>query len=290
LAVPIQAEYRRRVSKVAIVTGANQGLGLAVVRRLAGQLGPDGVVYLTARRPDRGRAAASMLRAAGLHATAHRLDVTDERSVPAFAEVIADRHGGVDIVVSNAAARISPDRSPAAQVRQFVDTNNFGTIRMIEAFGPLLKDGGRYVVVASAFGTLEHLPPHLHDAFDPASRTLDEIAGVMDEYVRLVERGHAADAGWPDWINIPSKVGQVAAMKILARELCDDARTRDLLINAACPGLVDTAASRPWFADMSGAQTPDEAAIDVAWLATLPPQTEDPNGELVQHRRVLPFQ
>ena len=278
------------MSKVAIVTGANQGLGLALVRRLAGQLGPDGIVYLTARRPERGRAAVSTLRAEGLHATAHSLDVTDDRSVLAFAEVIADRHGGVDIVVSNAAARISPDKSPAAQVRDFVNTNNHGTIRMIDAFRPLLNDGARYVIVASAFGTLEHLPPHLHDAFDPASRTLDEIAGVMDEYVRLVERGQGADAGWPGWINIPSKVGQVAAMKIFARGLSDDARTRDLLIDAACPGLVDTAASRPWFTDMSGAQTPDEAAIDVAWLATLPPQTKDPYGELVQHRQVLPFQ
>lgn len=275
---------------VAIVTGANQGLGLALVRRLAGQLGPDGVVYLTARRTESGEAAVSMLRAEGLHATAHHVDVTDDRSVLAFAEVIADRHGGVDIVVSNAAARISPDRSPAAQVREFVDTNNHGTIRMIDAFRPLLNDGGRYVVVASAFGTLGNLPPHLHDAFDPASRTLDEITAEMDEYVRLVERGQAADAGWPDWINIPSKVGQVAAMKIFARELSDDARTRGLLVNAACPGLVDTAASRPWFTDMSAAQTPDEAALDVAWLATLPPQTKAPYGELVQHRQVLPFQ
>ncbi|MCP2279594.1 hypothetical protein [Nocardia amikacinitolerans] len=65
------------------------------------------------------------------------------------AERIAARHGGIDIVISNAAARISPDLDNAAQVRGFVDTNNHGTRRMLDAFLPLLRDGARYVVVAS---------------------------------------------------------------------------------------------------------------------------------------------
>ncbi len=56
------------------------------------------------------------------------------------------------------------------------------------------------------------------------------------------------------------------------------------------PGLIDTDASRPWFADMSQAQSPDQAAADVLWLATLPEGTTEPYGELVQHRIVLPWQ
>lgn len=111
----------------------------------------------------------------------------------------------------------------------------------------------------------------------------------MDDYVEAVETGRTAAQGWPDWINPPSKVGQVAAVKVLARELAGDAAQRDILINAACPGLVDTGASRPWFGDMSGALSPDEAAADVLWLATLPAGTRQPYGELVQHRKVLPF-
>ena len=55
------------------------------------------------------------------------------------------------------------------------------------------------------------------------------------------------------------------------------------------PGLGDTDASGPWFDDMSGALSPDEAAADVLWLATLPAGIREPYGELVQHREVLPF-
>jgi carbonyl reductase 1 len=53
--------------------------------------------------------------------------------------------------------------------------------------------------------------------------------------------------------------------------------------------MVDTGASRPWFKDMSSAQSPAEAAIDVVRLATLPPQTLAPYGELVQHFKIIPW-
>jgi carbonyl reductase 1 len=52
---------------------------------------------------------------------------------------------------------------------------------------------------------------------------------------------------------------------------------------------VNTGASRPWFADMSQALSPDDAAADVLWLATLPAGTREPYGELVQHRKVRSF-
>jgi len=64
-------------------------------------------------------------------------------------------------------------------------------------------------------------------------------------------------------------------MRIMARDYHDEAQRRGILINAACPGLVDTEASRPWFDDMSTAQSPDAAAADLAWLATLPVGTTD---------------
>lgn len=72
----------------------------------------------------------------------------------------------------------------------------------------------------------------------------------------------------------------------LVRGLC---HKLDILINAVCPGLVDTDASRPWFSDMSKAQSPDQAATDVVWLATLPRGTRAPYGELVRHQEVVPF-
>jgi carbonyl reductase 1 len=104
-----------------------------------------------------------------------------------------------------------------------------------------------------------------------------------------VEAGTAGRHGWPEDVNSVSKVGQVAATRIVARDLAPVALPRDIVINAACPGLVDTDASRPWFTDMSRAQAPDDAALDVTWLATLPAGSVEPYGQLVQHRDVIPF-
>ena len=60
------------------------------------------------------------------------------------------------------------------------------------------------------------------------------------------------------------------------------------LIAAVCPGLVDTRASRPWFTDMSHAQSPDQAAVDVVKLATGPIESRM-YGKLVQHGQILPW-
>jgi len=281
--------YGPRSPAVALVTGGNQGLGLSLVRGLCRKLGEGGAVYLAARDPGRGQRAIDQLSAEGLHPVLQRLDVRDDSQVQSAAETIGERHGGVDIVISNAAARRDPERSEAQDVRAFIDTNNHGAHRMIRTFGPLLRDGGRFVVVASSFGSLRYLNEQLHDRFDTDRMSLADLEAVMDDYASLVEAGAAAKAGWPSSINIASKVGQVAAVRIMARTYREQAVRRGLLINAACPGLIDTDASRPWFADMSQAQSPDEAAGDVLWLATLPRGTTEPYGELVQHRVVLPF-
>lgn len=277
------------MNKVALVSGSNQGLGFALVVALCHNFGPDASIYLTARDPIRGEQAARQLRQRGLSPLFHQLDVTDEASVAALAETIRAQHGGVDIVISNAAARISRDRSQAEQVALFVNTNNHGTFRMIRAFGPLLRDNARFLVVASAFGSLRNLSPDLHEKFDITTRSLEEIEQLMDDYVRLVEAGQAEAHHWPGWINVASKVAQVASTKIMARLMREEASRRGILINAVCPGLVDTDASRPWFDDMSSAQSPAQAAEDVIWLATLPPGTDTHCGELVQHRKILPW-
>ncbi|HKH18801.1 MAG TPA: hypothetical protein VKA57_14835 [Solirubrobacteraceae bacterium] len=119
--------------------------------------------------------------------------------------------------------------------------------------------------------------------------TLDDVDATMRAWRDAVVAGSAAGEGWPEWINVPSKVGQVAAVRVLARER----RSRDArdgtLIAAVCPGLVDTVASRPWFEDMSEAQTPEQAAIALLRLALDP--VEDPRfyGELIQFGNVLPW-
>ncbi|GAB3849552.1 Rossmann-fold NAD(P)-binding domain-containing protein [Dactylosporangium cerinum] len=261
---------------VALVTGANQGLGLAVVEQLSAVVD---TVYLTGRDADRVARAAAVL---PKNVVAERLDVTRPSDVTNLACRLADRHEQLDIVVSNAAARLSPQLSSADQVRGLVDTNNLGTTRMIRAFGPLLRPDGRFLVVASSFGSLRRLPNQLRDRFDARAVTLDDLDTVMLDYVDAVETGQAAVRGWPDWINVPSKVGQVAAARVYARSAAGR------FVAAVCPGLVDTEASRPWFADMSAAQTPMQAAADVVALAV---DAVEPRfaGELVQHRRVIPW-
>jgi NAD(P)-dependent dehydrogenase (short-subunit alcohol dehydrogenase family) len=262
---------------------------LSLVRVLCRKFGNDGIVYLTARDPDRGVKAVEELGAEGLNAVFHQLDVRDTDQVNASAQLVKERHGGVDIVLSNAALRRTREVSDADTVRAFVDTNNHGAHRMIRAFGPILNDHARFIVVASGFGQLRYLREHLRADFDTDRMSLADLENVLEDYTRRVEAGQDQKAGWPESINIPSKIAQVAAMRIMARDYHDEAQRCDILINAACPGLVDTEASRPWFDDMSTAQSPDNAAVDVAWLATLPEGTTDPYGELVQHRLVLPF-
>ena len=156
----------------------------------------------------------------------------------------------------------------------------------IEA-GPLLRDDARFLVVASSFGTLRNLPPILHGAFDVTKRSLEEIEQKMNDYVQLVESGRAQANHWPEWINVPSKVAQVASTRIMVRLMRDEALRRGILINAVCPGLMDTDASRPWFDDMSSALSLAAAAVDVVWLATLPSGTHTPAASLSRIARLF---
>ncbi len=82
----------------------------------------------------------------------------------------------------------------------------------------------------------------------------------------IVRQGLAAGQAWPEWINIPSKIGQVAAVRVLAQQRRAEDLRRGILIAAISPGLIDTGASRQWL-DMTGAPPPDEVAIPLLDLA-----------------------
>jgi NAD(P)-dependent dehydrogenase (short-subunit alcohol dehydrogenase family) len=111
----------------------------------------------------------------------------------------------------------------------------------------------------------------------------------MLAYADTVEAGRDAAEGWPAWTNIASKVGQIATMRVFARAMRHEAAERGLVIDAVCPGLIDTPAARPWVADMSTARSPAAAAVDVVWLATTT-DTPLPYGELVRRRQILPWE
>jgi carbonyl reductase 1 len=121
---------------------------------------------------------------------------------------------------------------------------------------------------------------------------MEDIERLMDDYAEAVQTVRAADEGWPAWTNIPSKIGQVGTMRIFARELRrDPSSPPGVMVNAACPGWTLTEAARPYLEQMPSikARTPDAAAADVIWLATLPQGATEPYGELIQYRRIIPF-
>jgi carbonyl reductase 1 len=264
-----------RGMKTALVTGANQGLGRALVAGLVGRVDR---VLLTGRDAQRVAAAA-----AGTGAEGRVLDVRDGAAIAALAEEL----GAVDLVVSNAGARISPDRTPAEQVDALVETQNLGAIRMLRAFAPRLRPGGRLLVVASSFGTLGHLDPAVRPRLDGA--TLDEVEAVVQDWRRAVKARRAEAEGWPEWLNVPSKVAQVAAVRAVAAQRRERDLAENILVAAVCPGLFDTEASRPWFADMSQAMTAGEAAVALLDLLLAPAFDPGLYGELVRFGHVLPW-
>ena len=134
-----------------LITGAGTGLGLETARQLvdAGH-----TVYLAARDPGRGAAAASAVGGRFV-----QLDVTDETSVRRAAETVDQETGHLDVLVNNAG--ISGGFTPsagttAADLLRVYDTNVFGVVRVVQAFLPLLErsDSPTVVNVSSGMGSL----------------------------------------------------------------------------------------------------------------------------------------
>jgi NAD(P)-dependent dehydrogenase (short-subunit alcohol dehydrogenase family) len=275
------------VNTIAAVTGATRNLGLALARGLAERLADGDVVYLTGRDADRVAKAVKTIPAAVAQVRGATLDVSSKEAVARFAGALAERHGGIDIVFSNHYARVDPGDDPAEVVDHYVAVNNLGTTHVLRAFTPLLRDRGRLLVVASRAGSLRALAPALHRRFD-GLQTLDDVDHAVCAWRDAVRERRAAGQAWPAWINIPSKIGQVAAVRALAAQRRADDLRRGIMIAAVCPGLIDTGASRPWL-DMSGAQTPAQAAESLLELAL--EANPDPAfyGELVLSGEIVPW-
>jgi carbonyl reductase 1 len=278
------------IPRIALVTGANQGLGRALAEGLAARMDPDDLVLLTGRHAQRvADAAHEVARAstARSRVEGRALDVSDTDAVAALASELRERHGGVDIVLSNAVAPLDPGRSQAAQADAFIDVANGGTHAVLRSFGPILRPGGRLVVVASSLGTIGHLTPTLRPLFDGAA--LDQVEYAVESWRSAIHSNTLDESGWPRWINVPSKVAQVAAVRAVAAERREHDLADGTLIAAVCPGMVDTRASRPWFSDYSQAQTPVQAAQAVLDLVLDDHLDPSLYGELVRFGKVLPW-
>src|SRR3989304_264534 len=147
------------VRRVAVVTGANRGIGLEICRQLARRGGIR--VVLTARNETKGKAATGQLRDEGLEVDFHELDVTSEQSVKTFAGWLEGTCNRCDILVNNAGIAVDPrgsrflDSRPATY-RQTLDTNLFGPLLLSQGLLPLMKRGrcGGIVNISSGQGQL----------------------------------------------------------------------------------------------------------------------------------------
>ena len=144
--------------KIALITGANKGLGKEIAR----QLGSVGfVVLLGARDEQRGAAAAGELTTQGIEARVITLDVTDEASIQSVARQVERDYGRLDVLVNNAGISIDAFGSPASAteldtLRRTYETNVFGVFSATKAFLPLLRrsEAGRIVNMSSGLGSL----------------------------------------------------------------------------------------------------------------------------------------
>ncbi|MFF1572267.1 SDR family oxidoreductase [Leifsonia sp. NPDC058292] len=143
--------------KIALVTGANKGIGLEIARQLAQA---DVHVILGTRNPERGTAAVQALTSEGLDVSYLPLDTTDEADIAAATAAISDKHGRLDILVNNAGIADWHDGPPStaslAAVRAELETNFVGTLAVTQAMLPLLEnsDAARIVNLSSALGSL----------------------------------------------------------------------------------------------------------------------------------------
>lgn len=211
--------------RIALVTGANKGIGFQIVRQLA----MAGVsVILGARDAERRRRAIDALAAEGLMVQGVEIDLLDPGSIAAAAEQIAGAHGRLDILVNNAAvaddADGPPSTVPAAVVRRLMETNFLGAFEVTRAMLPLLRrsPAGRIVNLSSPLGSMAV-------AADPAS--------PFHGY-RLL--GYCASK---------------AAVNLLTLQLASELRDTAITVNAVVPGFVRTDLTHG-----EGQMTPEEGA------------------------------
>jgi NAD(P)-dependent dehydrogenase (short-subunit alcohol dehydrogenase family) len=232
--------------RVALVTGANKGIGRAIA---AGLLRESFAVYLGARDQGRGTAAARELASQG-DARFVRIDVTSDESVAAAAARVAADFGYLDVLVNNAGVstgsgrpidRIpAPTEETADDLRFVYETNVFAVVRVTNAFLPLLRRA-------------------------PAGR----IVNVTSKRGSIGEEG--AWAGQPDMAYSSSKTALNALTVHYARELA----STPIKVNGAAPGFVATD-----FNGFQGTRTPEQGAAVAVRLATLP--ADGPTGAVFE--------
>lgn len=238
--------------KIALITGANKGIGFEIARRL----GREGaVVVIGARDKRKGREAADKLRAEGIDAHALILDVKHGPSIARAAQHLETEYGRLDILVNNAGVthdtRLIPSETPIETIHDVFETNFFGAVAVTQALLPLLRksEAGRVVNVSSGLASLTQ----------------------------------NSDPNWAFYCTKPlgynaSKTALNAFTVILAHEL----KGTPIKVNSADPG---------WCRTEMGGESATQSAADGAdtpvWLATLP--ADGPTGGFFANRQPVPW-
>jgi len=237
--------------RVALVTGANKGIGLEIAR----QLGKQKITILIGARDERhGHEAANRLRDEGIDAHFVRLDVTDQMTIEAAAAQVEREFGKLDILVNNAGIFIEdtpPSQLDMGVLRRTYDTNFFGAFAVLKVMLPLLKksEAGRVVNMSSGLGSL-------------------------------------AQTGDPDYefaeVNALAYNSSKTALNALTVQFANELRGTPIKINSADPGYVAT--------DMNshaGYRTVEQGAMVAVRLATLP--ADGPTGGFFDENGALPW-
>jgi NAD(P)-dependent dehydrogenase (short-subunit alcohol dehydrogenase family) len=238
--------------KIALVTGANKGIGFEIARQLGAA---DVTVYLGARDPELGEAAVEKLKAAGSDAHFIELDVTKLSTIQAAAETLRQKHGHLDILVNNAGILDKADGPPStadpAAVRRVLDVNFFGVLDTTQALLPLVRKAasGRIVMLSSGLGslTLNSDPTWSFAAYKPLGYN-----------------------------------GSKAILNMMAVQLAWELRDTAIKVNTVNPGYTATDIN-----DNSGTQTVEEGAAEAVRQALAP--DEAPTGRFVETGGEVPW-
>ncbi len=266
---------RHPAAKVALVTGGNRGIGLEICRQLA-QRGI--TVVLGSRDLSAGERACAALSKQGLALVARQLDVTQAADVDALYQGLKASYGGLDILVNNAG--VAMDGFNAHVARSTLEVNFFAPLRLTDRLLPLLRPGGRIVMLTSGLGDTHGLPGSLRRALQADDLTREALVALMQGFIDGVAAGNHRALGWPSSAYCVSKMGVNALTHIFGRELAND--PRGILCNAVCPGWVQT--------DMGGAGAPrsvEEGAETPVYLALL--ADDGPQGQVLRDRAIVPW-
>jgi len=215
--------------KIALITGANKGLGFEMARQL-GQSGA--LVVMAARDPQKGEAAAATLLHEGLDVRFLKLDVTDKRDHAAAAAFLDEHFGRLDILINNAGVSLevlgkgTVSATPDDIIRRTFDTNFFAPVALTQALLPLLRksQAARIVNMSSILGSQTlHADPHspIYDfkalSYDASKAALNSFTIHLSHELR--DTGIKVNAAHPGWVK--TDMGTDAAQM----ELPEGART-----------------------------------------------------------------